>query len=111
MPYTKPNLNLPDSVENENYIKTYLLMQPYLSTSLFADLNCFVELWLTLHRIRTRARLQVRLRTPQATEQTYRLWKPLIRGWICVMLTFKSICFQNSQHINIVLKLHLILFK
>ncbi len=29
---------------------------------------------------------------------------PLIQGWIFVILTFKSISFQISQHINIVLE-------
>ncbi len=43
---------------------------------------------------------QVRLRTPWATEQTYRLWKPIDMK----LEMFKSISFQISQHDNIVLK-------
>ncbi len=46
---------------------------------------------------------QVCLGTPWATGQTNYLWKP-IWSWIGVMLTFKSISFQISQHINLVLK-------
>ncbi len=59
------------------------------STSFYADLNYFVEP--CLHGIRTGAPrlLKVHLRTPWATEQTYRLWKPID--------TSLDICDANVQ--------------
>ncbi len=45
-----------------------------ISSSLYADLNCFVEPW--LHEPELLAS-EVCLCTPSATEQTYCVWKPI----------------------------------
>ncbi len=47
---------------------------------------------------------QVRLRTPWATKQTYRLWKPIDMKLDMCDANVQSIIFQISQHMNIVLK-------
>ncbi len=47
---------------------------------------------------------QLRLRTLLTTKQIYRLWIPIDMKLDMCDVTFKSISFQISQHINIVLK-------
>ncbi len=106
-PTPNPTLNLPDSVEKfKTDIKTYLLMQPYHFNFLICrfELLCRTVINVTQDSNQSSPPKYVSVLHKLPNKLTV-YENPLIRGWICVMLTFKSICFQNSQHINIVLKL------
>ncbi len=101
-PIPNPTLNLPDSVDKcKTDIKTYLLMQ----LCHFNFLICRFELF--CRTVVTRDLNRV-LKSPTSryfvsyTKEPTVYENPYTWSWICVMLTFKSISFQISQHINIV---------
>ncbi len=104
-PITNSNLNLPDSVNKcKTYIKTYLLIQPCHFNVLVCRFELLYRTVITQESnwssspfkyISVLRELQNKLTVCENTS----IW-----SWICVMLTFKSISFQISQHINIVLK-------
>ncbi len=71
MPYTKPNLNLPDSVNKcKNGYKNLVVdaTMPF-QLPLYADLNCFVEPWVHGIRIGDRRLVSTSLYSVLQTDQ------------------------------------------
>ncbi len=83
MLYTpNPTLNLPDSVNKcKTDIKCICWFNRAISTSLNADLNCFVELW--LNRIRTGApRLSRDFSVLRDLPNKLTVWNPYETGFV-----------------------------
>ncbi len=101
-----PILILPDSVDNgKTDIETHLLMQLCFLNFLICRFELFR--WTVVTVTRDSNWNSSPLKYVSIHEQPNKPTvseNPSIWSWICVMLAFKSISFQISQHINIVLK-------
>ncbi len=103
-PTPNPTLNIPDSVNKcKTDIKTYLLMQPCHFNFLICrfELLCRTVITWDSNRSSSLPKYFSILRELPNKPTVYE--NPYIRGWICAMLTFKSISFQITQLFNIVL--------
>ncbi len=91
-----PTLNLPESVNKcKTNIKTYLLMQRAISTSLYADLICFVEPWLHwiltgAPRLLSTSSYSVSYRTNLTFMKTHRYEAGCVWCWRSKSSVFKS---------------------
>ncbi len=98
-PTPNPTLNLPDSVDKcKTDIKTH-----FFDATVLFELP-YMQIWAVLSN-RSYTGFEPELLTSPVSYQTSLLSMKTHRYEAgCVMLTFKSISFQISQHINIVLK-------
>ncbi len=104
-PTPNPTLNLLDSVNKcITGIKTYLLMQPCHFNFLICRFELFCQTVVTRDSNRSSSPPKYVSVLCELPNKLTIYENPYIWRWICAMLTFKSISFQISQHINIVLK-------
>ncbi len=102
-PTPNPTLNLPDSVDKcKTDIKTHLLMQPCYLNFLKCRFELFCQTVVTQDSSRSSSPLKYISVLRELPNKPTVYENPYIWRWICVMLMFKSVSFQISQHINIV---------